>query len=98
MPVWNALRHPAADLKPCGAERVRDGDSHIAAGKIQRARGRLRHRLRRDVGKPGADVLPVGGAAEAAFTAPGFNPVPDGVIRAGGHHAVLALAQCPGDP
>lgn len=31
-------RHPAADLKPCGAERVRDGDGHIAAGKIQRAR------------------------------------------------------------
>ena len=98
MPVWNALRHPAADLKPCGAERVRDGDGYIAAREVQGARWAQRHHQCRDVGKPGADVLPVGGAAETSFTAPGFNPVPDGVIRAGGHHAVLALAQCPGDP
>ena len=96
--VRNAGRHPATDLETAGTQRVRDGDGYITTGKIQRARRALRHRLRRDVGKPGADALPIGRAAEAMFATLGFNPVPGGVIRAGGHHAVLALTQRPGDP
>ena len=98
MSVRNAGRHPATDLETAGTQRVRDGDGYITTGKIQRARRALRHRLRRDVGKPGADALPVGRAAEAMFATLGFNPVPGGVIRAGGHHAVLPLTQHLGDP
>ena len=77
---------------------MRDGDGYIAAREVQGARWAQRHRLRRDVGKPGADVLPVGRAGEAMFAALGFNPVPGGVIRAGGHHTVMTLTQHLGDP
>ena len=98
MPVRNALRHPATDLEPAGAERLSHGDGHIAAGEIQGARRALRHRLRRKRGKPATNALAVCGTAQALFTAPGFYPLPGSAVRAGSHHAVPAFAQHPGDP